>query len=347
MQTNTTRDKTIDFIKGILILFVILGHTTLGLTDMYSFDDTMNGIANVIYSFHMPCFIAVSGFLYSEYVGDASQGIFSRIGHKAFNILLPYVMISVIYWIIKFALSNLIREPVAVSSLISIPWKPIEFLWYLYALFLIYCVAYMADYVFARLLPHFNYKMELLFVLFLIIALTCYGSFHYVGFNYIAGFQMYFYLGCLIKKWLDKLDNRYAVLSLAVMSVLVESSGIVLQDDMSSNPLCSSLFERFTACIVTVFIFAVSYFLSGYCDFPKWLQTIGRDSMPFYAMNVIFVGGIRIILNRAGITNMVLQCICGFAGSTAICWILYECIIKKIRLIDFIFYPGKQLHIRK
>jgi len=320
MQTNTTRDKTIDFIKGILILFVILGHTTLGLTDMYSFDDTMNGIANVIYSFHMPCFIAVSGFLYSEYVGNASQGIFSRIGHKAFNILLPYVMISVIYWIIKFALSNLIREPVAVSSLISIPWKPIEFLWYLYALFLIYCVAYMADYVFARLLPHFNY---------------------------IAGFQMYFYLGCLIKKWLDKLDNRYAVLSLAVMSVLVEASGIVLQDDMSSNPLFSSLFERFTACIVTVFIFAVSYFLSRYCDFPKWLQTIGRDSMPFYAMNVIFVGGIRIILNRAGITNMALQCICGFAGSTAICWILYECIIKKIRLIDFIFYPCKQLYIRK
>lgn len=75
--------------------------------------------------------------------------------------MLPYVMISVIYWIIKFALSNLIREPVTVSSLISIPWKPIEFLWYLYALFLLYCVAYMADYVFARLLPHFNYKMEL------------------------------------------------------------------------------------------------------------------------------------------------------------------------------------------
>ena len=158
---------------------------------------------------------------------------------------------------------------------------------------------------------------------------------------------MYFYLGCLIKKWLDKLDNRYAVLSFAVMSVIVEVSGIVLQDEMSSNPLCSSLFERLIACIVTVFIFAVSYFLSGYCDFPKWVQTIGRDSMPFYAMNVIFVGGIRIILDRAGITNMVLQCICGFAGSTAICWILYECVIKKLRFIDFIFYPGKQLDVRK
>ena len=73
MQT-TTRDKTIDFIKGILILFVILGHTTLGLTDMYSFDDTMNGITNVIYSFHMPCFIAVSGFLYREYVRKLRHG---------------------------------------------------------------------------------------------------------------------------------------------------------------------------------------------------------------------------------------------------------------------------------
>ena len=116
MQTNTTRDKTIDFIKGILMLFVILGHTTLGLTDLYSFDDTMNGITNVIYSFHMPCFIAVSGFLYREYVRNASQGISSRIGHKAFNILLPYVTISVIYWMIKFALLNLLREPLSVSS---------------------------------------------------------------------------------------------------------------------------------------------------------------------------------------------------------------------------------------
>ena len=53
------------------------------------------------------------------------------------------------------------------------------------------------------------------------------------------------------------------------MSVLVEASGIVLQDDISSNPFFSSLFERLTACIVTVFIFAVSYFLSEYCDFPS------------------------------------------------------------------------------
>lgn len=50
MQT-TTRDKTIDFINGILILFVILGHTTLGMTDMYSYNDTMNSITNVIYRF--------------------------------------------------------------------------------------------------------------------------------------------------------------------------------------------------------------------------------------------------------------------------------------------------------
>ena len=92
-----------------------------------------------------------------------------------------------------------------------------------------------------------------------------YGRFHYEGFNYIVGFQMYFYLGCLIKKWIDKLDNRYAVLSFAFMSVIVEVSGIVLQDEMSRNPLCRSLFERFTACIVTVFIFAVSYFLSECC----------------------------------------------------------------------------------
>ncbi len=339
MQTNKERDTTIDFIKGFLILLVILGHTTLGLTGMYSFNEMMNGITNVIYSFHMPCFIAVSGFLYKEYGFDDTKSIFWYIRHKAFNILLPYVMISIIYWIIKFAMASLIRYPISIKSLINIPWKPIEFLWYLYALFLIYCVGYIMDYLFNRFLPQIAYKMELLFCLFFVIALIGYERFRYVGFNYIAGFQMYFYLGCVIKKWIYNLSNKRGVLILFGLSILFETSSILFQNEMSCDSVVNSFTSRITACIVTLFIFSICYLVARNRDFPNWIQTIGHDSMPFYAMHVTFVGGIRIILDRFGITNIYVHCICGFIGSCAICWILYEYIIKKVRVFDFIFYP--------
>ncbi len=341
MQTKKERDTTIDFIKGFLILLVILGHTTLGLVDMYSFNKAMNNISNFIYSFHMPCFIAVSGYLYKEYGHDDTNSVFRHIRHKAFNILLPYVMVSIIYWIIKYAMSSFTRYPISIRGLINIPWEPIEFLWYLYALFFIYCVGYIVDYLFDRYLPQIAYKMELLFCLFFVIALISYGRFHYVGFNYIAGFQMYFYLGCVIKKWIYNLSNKLGVIILFCLSLVFEMYGIFFQSEMSCNSVVSNFISRITACIVTFFIFSVCYFIARNYDFPKWVQMIGHDSMPFYAMHVIFVGGIRIILDHLGITNIFIHCICGFIGSCAICWVLYEYIIKKIKIFDFVFYPKK------
>ena len=50
------RNDSIDFVKGVLIIFVILGHVVLG---------TISGnlIRGVIYSFHMPLFLFVSGYM--------------------------------------------------------------------------------------------------------------------------------------------------------------------------------------------------------------------------------------------------------------------------------------------
>ena len=50
------RNSTIDGIKGFLILCVVVGHILTG-----SLDE--NPIRYIIYSFHMPCFFYISGYL--------------------------------------------------------------------------------------------------------------------------------------------------------------------------------------------------------------------------------------------------------------------------------------------
>lgn len=61
------RESTLDFAKGLLIIFVVLGHSiqySLGnnwLTSQLFFDDV---VFKTIYSFHMPLFMMISGYLF-------------------------------------------------------------------------------------------------------------------------------------------------------------------------------------------------------------------------------------------------------------------------------------------
>lgn len=70
-QQYKARDIKIDFMKGILIFLVVLGHSIQygsGVTffsgECY-FDDIL---FKIIYTFHMPCFGILSGYLYQQHV---------------------------------------------------------------------------------------------------------------------------------------------------------------------------------------------------------------------------------------------------------------------------------------
>ena len=55
-----TRLIWIDRLKGLLIILVVLGHAIQEVLGGKCFD---NHLWNIIYSFHMPAFMAVSGYL--------------------------------------------------------------------------------------------------------------------------------------------------------------------------------------------------------------------------------------------------------------------------------------------
>ena len=64
----TKRNIYIDFVKGIAIVLVVLGHCIqYGSGHVYLFEEEFfnNSLYKLIYSFHMPLFILISGFLFA------------------------------------------------------------------------------------------------------------------------------------------------------------------------------------------------------------------------------------------------------------------------------------------
>lgn len=90
-----------DSLKGWLILLVILGHAIQSVlrVDCYS-----NHLWNIIYSFHMPAFMAVSGWLFCgvssiKPINSDWGGVFKKLQTKSVSIVntLPRLDNSVIH----------------------------------------------------------------------------------------------------------------------------------------------------------------------------------------------------------------------------------------------------------
>ena len=80
------RDKTIDVLKGIGIILVVIGHS-----------GCPNLLKDFIYSFHMPLFFIASGYFFNENYLESKKEYFKR---KVHGVYLPYLKWSVIFLIL-------------------------------------------------------------------------------------------------------------------------------------------------------------------------------------------------------------------------------------------------------
>lgn len=82
------REKWIDAVKGIGILLMILGHMYIG--------DQIRGF---IYSFHMPMFVIISGYLFRE-----RRSVWEITSRKTKSLLVPYVCFNLAAFLIRLLL---------------------------------------------------------------------------------------------------------------------------------------------------------------------------------------------------------------------------------------------------
>lgn len=114
------RLKNIDLFKGLLIVFVILGHTLQGEMDESIW-------RTVIYSFHMPLFIGISGFLFNA-DRVVAINLIVLIKKYLFRVIIPWTIAVAFY----FSLSIIQNDNFNIlTGLIKSFISPFYHLWFI------------------------------------------------------------------------------------------------------------------------------------------------------------------------------------------------------------------------
>lgn len=135
-KQDKSRYTEVDIARGIGIFFVVLGHAIKQTQVSAAW---IRILTYIIYSFHMPLFFCLSGFVSAKILGmDKGQRV-SYVLSRARRLLVPYFAIALIYIPVKLKLSDVAVKPFSAGDI----WKlflgqnPDVSLWFLYILFVI------------------------------------------------------------------------------------------------------------------------------------------------------------------------------------------------------------------
>lgn len=197
------RHAWLDNAKGILIFLVVLGHLISSLNENHSL---LRWSFLFIYSFHMPCFVFLSGtFAETRW----SLKLFKRIVRK---IVWPYFLFQVLYLFFDHKLFH------NNDALVFEFTRPYWLLWYLMSLIFWYA-----------LLPLFSY-VRWPFLWALVIGIGA-GAFQEFGYNLSLSrtltFLPFFVLGSLSKTWLTS-DPKFSKLHYSISLVFFSLLGILI-----------------------------------------------------------------------------------------------------------------------
>ena len=173
-------EKTLlDRLRVALILLVVIGHATRMFSPMGVFseripvDPILSLITKVIYSFHMPLFVMISGYVYGICVQKSKDymSFYPVVRKKILRLLVPYL-----FWGISFVAPIMIALSITKLSYLEFVRSGILLsldsrqLWYLAALFLIFLLVHGGRLVLGYLKVYNKIPLAVKCLVFIIVA---------------------------------------------------------------------------------------------------------------------------------------------------------------------------------
>ena len=181
------RYNELDLMKGIGIILVYLGHSfnLKGLVgnSIYSY------LWNIVYSFHMPLFFLISGFLMNN--GKEIQ-LKKYYIHKIKRILIPYFFINLIDFFPRTLFPNLVNSK---FDIMRVFFYGTKITWFIYTLFMIFMIfPFLEKYILKK-------DRYYLFGIILILVdyFKVFSKIEIFSINVVVGYLLYFYIGYIIR----------------------------------------------------------------------------------------------------------------------------------------------------
>lgn len=270
--------KYITIAKGIGILLVIAGH----FTSIYYSPSFYDGLRDWLYSFHMPLFMALSGFLFNHSLQKTSEKthLLPFIRKKFLRLMVPYFFVSFFIAAFKELLGK--GRIVNTSYLRELCYMNVGgiavFLWFLYALFIIFVVVGFC--------MQFKYGFACLGAFSITIFFLPFPEFLFL--SYVHIYLLYFWLGMLLHRSVQigilsfSAKEFFFALFFFTVAYACHTMGHSGFLKMLENLLCG-IFGSYAIICFSKYLSTISSFFHG------GLLNIGKKSSFIYLMHMIGV----------------------------------------------------------
>lgn len=333
----------IDLLKGVLIIFVFLSHILPGeIRESFG--------RYLIYSFHMPVFIGISGYLLNL---EGFQYNIKKIAKRLFSrLILPWCLVVFLY---NFYNNH---GHIIIKDLVYCFFWAYYHLWYVTAYIFYYLITIAIWKISEWLLKKYShYRMLLLFLIAGIISIMSKfllwdkiisQGMIYKAFDFAEhDFKPYYYIFFVVGVWLRYFYECKKKEKEAEFSLLPLNTVITDYEKINFSALAIGCVMTFAGVVVLFFqdLTALEY-LAGYAwgilflillirisengKFPrsKVLEFIGKNSYPIYLYHAFIVVKFGDIFVKNDVRHYLLQ----FALFAVLCIGVY--FLKKIKIVD-------------
>jgi fucose 4-O-acetylase-like acetyltransferase len=320
--------------RGIAIILVVLGHSFPD-SDFHIYNHSMiiKYMEQFIYSFHMPLFMFMSGFVSFKIL--KISGLKSKlqcIKKKFFRLMIPYFILSVPALILKYLFSDVAHHKFDFSnSLLSIltGGSPYGGSWFLYTLFIISIIFILLN----------SINLEAMFLLsfvlhFLLQEIS--GPFYNV-FQYL----FFFYFGLIVYKHYESIEKIVR----NKMTLFFGITLLVLLNIINFNSQ-NYYFNFIISLIGIITSLSLGLFLLNFYKVNNIIGKISDFSYDIYLISWFVQVPIRVILFTKMNLNYNFVVVNMFIWGLVIPYIISKFVIRKINILNIILLGNYKDNIK-
>lgn len=224
IKTGTAEKQQLQYIsiaKNLAVLLVVLGHAGCiyaGKWDILVVNNnsrSLKYITEYIYSFHMPFYVFISGYLYNykERKNNSTPSLMNIISNKSKRLLLPYLLTGIFFMIPIQIIFNVYPDNQPFISRVIhevlLAKRPTH-LWYLLMLFSLFVLFRFMEKIINKNNPIIN------IILFSIVNFMSYSITKDYGAYYVSfslKYLLYFYIGYIFNRYIKIMITPFKIVS--------------------------------------------------------------------------------------------------------------------------------------
>lgn len=343
MSANVERNISIDIAKGIAIILVVVGH-------VIQFGSTGEGywsnrLFQIIYSFHMPLFIFLSGYVSVK--GIINKKLMDTIKNKFLTLIIPFLswgIVMFLYSNTKKIVFNTAAETNVIKYLIDVVLYPGKGLWFLWVLFFLNILLALP----IKLAPKYSMVNSIVLYLFLLL-LPSYDLFYVFMIKWLYPF---FFIGAYLsmhRQKTVKINKPISIIFAVLFPILLiwwDKNDYVYISKMRFSEIPFNNFLNFSYRYLIAFagislVLILSKYIMNSLKAMKIFNKTGSFTIDIYALEALFLPFLSYLpYTKTGYLYLLYIPIASTIIITISC-VISKLIIRKVSFFNKIFLGGR------